>query len=120
MPQELRPRVIPIPYLKFILRITHISETILSILIKFCPNVPWMILFQRYVRIPTLMAVYAYKRHIGQTINLYGCRYLSNSTNCLKKNQCIFSSFIHMILSLFLLSHLKKQLLQHNICYPHN
>jgi hypothetical protein len=22
------------------------------------------------------------KRHIGQTINLYGCRYLSNSTNC--------------------------------------
>ena len=32
------------------LRITHISETILSILTKLCPNVPWVILFQSYVR----------------------------------------------------------------------
>ena len=32
------------------LRITHISETILSILTKLCPNVPWVILFQCYVR----------------------------------------------------------------------
>ena len=31
------------------LRITHISETILSILTKLCPNVPWVILFQSYV-----------------------------------------------------------------------
>jgi hypothetical protein len=30
------------------LRITHISETILSILTKLCPNVPWVILFQSY------------------------------------------------------------------------
>jgi hypothetical protein len=44
MPQELRPGVIPIPYLKFFLRITHFSETILSILTKLCPNVPWVIL----------------------------------------------------------------------------
>ena len=50
MPQELRPGVIPIPYRKFFLRITHISETILSILAKLCPNVPWVILFQSYVR----------------------------------------------------------------------
>ena len=37
------------PYQKFFLRITHISETILSILTKLCPNVPWVILFQSYV-----------------------------------------------------------------------
>jgi hypothetical protein len=30
------------------LRITHISETILSILTKLCPNVPWVILSQSY------------------------------------------------------------------------
>ena len=30
------------------LRITHISETILSMLTKLCPNVPWVILFQSY------------------------------------------------------------------------
>jgi hypothetical protein len=30
------------------LRITHISETILSILTKLCPNVPWVNLFQSY------------------------------------------------------------------------
>ena len=41
MPQELRPG--------FFLRITHISETIMSILTKLCPNVPWVILFQSYV-----------------------------------------------------------------------
>ena len=29
---------------------TCISETILSILTKLCPNVPWVILFQSYVR----------------------------------------------------------------------
>jgi hypothetical protein len=44
MSQELRPEVIPIPYRKFFLKITHISETILSILTKLCPNVPWVIL----------------------------------------------------------------------------
>ena len=49
MPQELRPRVIPIPYRKFFWEL-HISETILSILTKLCPNVPWVILFQSYVR----------------------------------------------------------------------
>ena len=32
----------------FFLRITHISETILSILTKLCPNVPWVNLFQSY------------------------------------------------------------------------
>jgi hypothetical protein len=48
MPQELRPRVIPIPYRKFFWEL-HISETILSILTKLCPNVPWVILFQSYV-----------------------------------------------------------------------
>jgi hypothetical protein len=32
------------------LRITHISESILSILTKLCPNVSWVILFQSYVR----------------------------------------------------------------------
>ena len=42
MPQELRPG--------FFLRIAHISETILSILTKLCPNVPWVILFQSYFR----------------------------------------------------------------------
>ena len=40
----------PHPLPEFFLRITHISETILSILTKLCPNVPWVILFQRYVR----------------------------------------------------------------------
>ena len=38
----------PLP--EFFLRITHISEIILSILTKLCPNVPWVILFQSYVR----------------------------------------------------------------------
>jgi hypothetical protein len=86
----------PLP--EVVLRITHIAETILSILTKLCLNVPWMILFQSYVRIPTLMPVYAYKRHIGQNINLCGCRYLFLLVlivRCFKKNQCIFSSFIH-------------------------
>ena len=46
MPQELRPHPLP----EVFLRITHISETILSILTKLCPNVPCMILFQSYVR----------------------------------------------------------------------
>ena len=50
MPQELRPGVIPIPYRIFFLRITHILETILLILTKLWPNVPWVILFQSYVR----------------------------------------------------------------------
>jgi hypothetical protein len=36
----------PHPLPKVFLRITHISETILSILTKLCPNVPCMILFQ--------------------------------------------------------------------------
>jgi hypothetical protein len=40
----------PHPLPEVFLRITHISETILSILTKLCPNVPWMILFQSYVR----------------------------------------------------------------------
>ena len=40
----------PHPLPKVFLRITHISETILSILTKLCPNVPCMILFQSYVR----------------------------------------------------------------------
>ena len=40
----------PHPLPEFFLRITHISETILSILTKLCPNVPWVILFQSYVR----------------------------------------------------------------------
>ena len=40
----------PHPLPEVFLRITHISETILSILIKLCPNVPWVILFQTYVR----------------------------------------------------------------------
>ena len=47
MPQELRPGVIPIPYRKLFWEL-HISETILSILTKLCPNVPWVILFQSY------------------------------------------------------------------------
>ena len=34
----------------FFWRISHISEIILSILTKLCPNVPWVILFQSYVR----------------------------------------------------------------------
>ena len=50
MPQELRPGVIPIPYRKFFLRITHITETIWSILAKLCTNVLWVVLFQSYVR----------------------------------------------------------------------
>ena len=40
----------PHPLPEVFLRITHISETILSILTKLCPNVPWVILFQSYVR----------------------------------------------------------------------
>ena len=40
----------PHPLPELFLRITHISETILSILTKLCPNVPWVILFQIYVR----------------------------------------------------------------------
>ena len=42
----------PHPLPEVFLRITHtcISETILSILAKLCPNVPWVILFQSYVR----------------------------------------------------------------------
>jgi hypothetical protein len=40
----------PHPLPEVFLRITHISETILSILTKLCLNVPWVILFQRYVR----------------------------------------------------------------------
>ena len=55
-PKNWDPGSSPSPTWSF-LRIKHISETILSILTKFCPNVPWMILFQRYVRIPTLMPV---------------------------------------------------------------
>jgi hypothetical protein len=39
----------PHPLPEVFLRITHISETILSILTKLFPNVPWVILFQRYV-----------------------------------------------------------------------
>ena len=46
MPHELRPWVIPTPYRKFCLE--NISETILSILTKLFPNVPWVILFQSY------------------------------------------------------------------------
>ena len=38
----------PHPLPEVFLRITHISETILSILTKLCPNVPWVILFQSY------------------------------------------------------------------------
>jgi hypothetical protein len=37
----------PHPLPEVFLRITHISETIFSILTKLCPNVPCMILFQR-------------------------------------------------------------------------
>ena len=44
----MRPGVIP--YQKFFLWITHISETILWILTKLYPNVPWVILFQCCVR----------------------------------------------------------------------
>jgi hypothetical protein len=40
----------PHPLPEVFLRITHISETILSILTIPFPNVPWVILFQRYVR----------------------------------------------------------------------
>ena len=40
----------PHPLPEVFLRITHISETILSILTKLCPNVPWVILFQSFVR----------------------------------------------------------------------
>jgi hypothetical protein len=40
----------PHPLPEVFLRITDISETILSILTKLCPNVPWVILFQIYVR----------------------------------------------------------------------
>ena len=40
----------PHPLPEVFLRIIHISETILSILVKLCPHVPWMILFQSYVR----------------------------------------------------------------------
>jgi hypothetical protein len=40
----------PHPLPEVFLRITHISETILSILTKLCPNVPWVILFQSYVQ----------------------------------------------------------------------
>jgi hypothetical protein len=40
----------PHPLPEFFLRITHISETILPILTKLCPNVPCVILFQSYVR----------------------------------------------------------------------
>jgi hypothetical protein len=43
----------PHPLPEVFLRITHISETILSILSKLCPNVPWVqssFLFQSYVR----------------------------------------------------------------------
>ena len=40
----------PYPLPEVFLRIKHISETILSIFTKLCPNVPWVILFQRYVR----------------------------------------------------------------------
>ena len=40
----------PHPLPEVFLRITHISEIILSILTNLCPNVPCMILFQIYVR----------------------------------------------------------------------
>jgi hypothetical protein len=40
----------PHPLPEVFLRITHISKTILSILTKLCPNVPWVILFQSYVQ----------------------------------------------------------------------
>ena len=40
----------PHPLPKVFLRITHISETILSILTKLFQNVPWVILFQNYGR----------------------------------------------------------------------
>jgi hypothetical protein len=40
----------PHPLPDVFLRITHVSETILSILTKLCPNVPWVILFQSCVR----------------------------------------------------------------------
>ena len=46
---EARGHPHPLPEV-FFLRITHISETILLILTKLCPNVPWVILFQIYVR----------------------------------------------------------------------
>ena len=48
-PKSWGPESSPSPTESF-LRITHISETILSILTKLCPNVPWVILFQSYVR----------------------------------------------------------------------
>jgi hypothetical protein len=49
-PKSWGPGSSPSPTRSFFLRIAHISETILSILTKLCPNVPWMILFQSYVR----------------------------------------------------------------------
>ena len=48
--QRVAARDHPHPLPEVFLRITHISETILSILTKRCPNVPCMILFQSYVR----------------------------------------------------------------------
>ena len=48
-PKSWGPGSSPSPTGSF-LRIKHISETILSILTKLCPNVPWVILFQSYVR----------------------------------------------------------------------
>jgi hypothetical protein len=50
---RLEARGHPHPLPEVFLRITHISETILSILSKLCPNVPWVqssFLFQSYVR----------------------------------------------------------------------
>ena len=49
-PKSWGPGSSPSPTGSFFLRITHISETILSILTKLCPNVLWVILFQSYVR----------------------------------------------------------------------
>ena len=40
----------PHPLPEDFLRITHFYETILSILTILCPNFPWVILFQSYVR----------------------------------------------------------------------